>query len=137
MIRALDISKSALLAQRIRMDVIAGNMANAFTTRQDDGTIEPYRRRVVTFARGDADGGGPGVHVADVLHDPSEFRLAYDPGHPDAIREGQYAGYVRYPNVNLTMEYVNAMEASRAYEANIAVMTVTRSMLTQTIELFA
>lgn len=136
MIRALEVSSSAVAAQRIRMNVIAGNIANAFTTQRDDGTNEPYRRRVVTFETG-SPSGNPGVHVADISEDPSAYRLEYDPGHPQAIQEGPQAGYVRYPNVDLTTEYVDAVEASRAYEANVAVMNVTRTMLNQSIELFA
>jgi len=135
-IRALDITTSALVAQRVRMDVIAGNLANAFTTRRDDGVDGPYRRRVVTFAPGSV-GGRPGVHVDRIVEDPSPFRLVYDPGHPDALRSGPLAGYVRYPNVSLTMEFVDAIEASRAYEANVAVMNVTNSMISQAVELFA
>jgi flagellar basal-body rod protein FlgC len=136
MIRALDITGSALTAQRVRMDVIAANLANAFTTRRDDGVDGPYRRRVVTFSPGAPDG-GPGVRVDSILEDPSDFRLLYDPGHPDAFREGPLTGYVRFPNVSLTMEFVDAVEASRAYEANVAVMNVTNSMISQAIELFA
>lgn len=132
MIDALDISKSALIAQRIRMDVIAGNMANADVTAQADGSVEPYRRRFVTFMTGDADG-GDGVHVASVESDSSPFRLQYDPDHPHAGTDG----YVRFPNVNITKEYIDAMEASRAYEANAAMMTVTRQMTQQAIRLFA
>ena len=126
MIRALDISSSALVAQRTRI-----------TTAQQDGTIRPYRRRVVTFAPGQVSGAGPGVHVAAVLEDPSEFEMRYDPGHPHALRAGRWAGYVQYPNVNLTMEYVDALEATRAYEANLAVMNVTKTMVRQAIQLFA
>ncbi len=137
MIRALEISSSALVAQRIRMDVIAGNIANAFSTQRDDGVDEPFRRRVVTFESGSPSGRGAGVHVADIFEDQSEYRLEYDPGHPHAMQDGPQAGYVRYPNVNLTMEYVDAVEASRAYEANVAVLNVTRTMLNQSIELFA
>ena len=137
MIDALDITRSALVAQRTRLNVIAGNIANAFTTAQEDGTIRPYRRRVVTFAPGQASGEGPGVHVAEVWEDPSEFKRRYDPGHPHAHQDGPWAGYVQYPNVNLTMEYVDAMEAARAYEANIALMNVTKTMMRETIQLFA
>lgn len=136
MIRALEISASALTAQRTRMDVIAGNIANAFTTRQEDGTIEPYRRRVVSFAPNSPEG-RDGVRVDRIRQDPSEFRLQYDPGHADAIREGPLAGWVRFPNVNVSMEYVDAIEAGRSYEANIAMMTVSRSMLERSMDLFA
>jgi flagellar basal-body rod protein FlgC len=136
MIGALDISSSALVAQRTRLNVIAGNIANAFTTAREDGTIQPYRRRVVTFAPGESAGEGPGVHVAEIQEDPSEFQRRYDPGHPHALKTGPWAGWVQYPNVNLTMEYVDAMEAARAYEANVAVMNVTKTMIQQSIQLF-
>jgi len=132
MIRALDISTSALVAQRTRLDVIAGNIANAEVTRQADGTPLPYRRRMVTFMSGDGRG-GPGVHVDAVRADPSPFRAVYDPQHADADARG----YVQLPNVSITMEYVDAMAASRAYEANAAMLNITRSMVQQAIRLFA
>jgi flagellar basal-body rod protein FlgC len=133
---SLDISSSALTAQRTRLDVIAGNIANAFSTRQEDGTIEPYRRRFVSLSAGDG-AGGSGVHVDSVERDASEFRLKYDDGHPDRIREGPLANYVRYPNVNVAMEYVDAIEASRAYEANVSMLNLSRTMLQQSIRLLA
>jgi len=136
MIRALDISGSALTAQRTRLNIIAGNIANAFTTVQEDGTIRPYRRKTATFEPARMGDDGPGVRVAEILEDPSDFKLRYDPGHQHAIPEGPNAGYVQYPNVNITMEYVDAMEAARSYEANIAVMNVGKSMLRQAIQLF-
>ncbi len=136
MIRALDVTKSALTAQRTRLDVIAGNIANAFTTAQEDGTVEPFRRRLVTFANGAPDGGA-GVHVEDVREDGSAFQLRFDPGHPHARKDGPLAGYVQYPNVNLAFEYVDALEASRAYEANLAMLQVSRNMVRQAIQLFA
>lgn len=132
MIRALDISNSALIAQRARLDVIAGNIANAEATRTEDGSPGPYRRRYVTFMTGDGRG-GPGVHVADVAQDSAPPRLKYDPGHPDA----DDAGYVQLPNVSITMEYVDALSASRAYELNTAMVSVTRNMVQQAIRLFA
>jgi flagellar basal-body rod protein FlgC len=138
-IRALDVTSSALVAQRTRLNVIAGNMANAFTTAQEDGTIRPYRRRVVTFAPGQPGSEAPGVRVAEIVEEPSEFewQWRFDPDHPHARKDGPRAGYVQYPNVNLTMEYVDAMEASRAYEANVAILNVTKNMVQQAIQLFA
>lgn len=137
MIGTLDISSSALEAQRVQLDVIAGNIANAFVTRQEDGTVEPYRRRFVTFMQGDGDG-GPGVHVGDVEEDQqSEFRYQYAPGHPDRIKSGPWKDYVQMPNVSVTLEYVDAIAASRAYEANVAMMNVTKQMMRQAIRLFA
>ncbi|MBK9127851.1 MAG: flagellar basal body rod protein FlgC [Phycisphaerales bacterium] len=132
MIRSLDISASALTAQRVRLDVIAANIANAEATRQEDGTPVPYRRRIVTFAAGDA-AGNAGVHVDSVELDPSPFRRKFDPMHPDADRDG----YVQLPNVSITMEYVDALAASRAYEANAAMLGVTRGMIQQALRLLA
>lgn len=132
MIRALDISSSALVAQRARMDVIAGNVANADATRQEDGTPIPYRRRFLTFTTGDGQG-GPGVHVDEIRPDPSPFKMRYDPGHVDA----DPAGYIRLPNVDITLEYVDMMAASRAYEVNAAMLSITRNMVQQAIRLFA
>jgi flagellar basal-body rod protein FlgC len=132
MIRALDISSSALAAQRVRLDVISSNIANVEATRQEDGTRIPYRRRVVTFMTGDGQG-GPGVHVDQILADPGPFKQRYDPAHPDADPRG----YVQFPNVSITMEYIDALAASRAYEANAAMLTVTRNMVQQALRIFA
>lgn len=136
MIGSLDITSSALAAQRARMDVIAGNMANAFSTRRDDGTIEPYRRRYVVFEPGATDS-GVGVRVEGVYEDASDFPLRPDPAHPDAITDGPLRGYVRMPNVNITLEYVDALEAARAYEANLAMMNLSRGMIQSALRLFA
>lgn len=136
MIRALETSQSALVAQRVRMDVIAGNIANANTTRQADGSPIPYRRRFVTFIEG-AEHGGPGVRVDEVGADESPFQLKYDPGHPDAIQSGPNRGYVQTPNVNVTLEYVDALAAGRAYEANVAMMNLSRDMVQRSLRLFA
>jgi flagellar basal-body rod protein FlgC len=130
MIRALDISGSALAAQRTRLDVIAGNMANSEATHQADGTPEPYRRRFVTFMSGDGTG-GPGVHIGGIQADLSPLRAKYDPGNPDA----DVHGYVHLPNVNISQEYVDALVASRAYEANAAMMNVTKGMVQQALRL--
>lgn len=132
MIASLDISASALTAQRTRLDVIAGNIANAQATRQEDGSLQPYRRRFAEFMTGDGQG-GDGVHVSAVREDESPFRMQYDPTHPDA----QGDGYVRLPNVSVTMEYIDALEATRAYEANVAMLNATKSMIRDTIQLFA
>lgn len=134
MFGSLDISTSALVAQRIRMDTIAGNVANAQATRRADGEPGPYRRRVAVFEPVAARG-GPGVRVAEIQEDPSPGRMHFDPGHPDAIRSGPQAGYVEYPNVDLATEMVDAMLASRAYEANIAAIDVTKNMISSSLRL--
>lgn len=136
MIGSLDITSSALAAQRARMDVIAGNMANAFSTHRDDGTPEPYRRRYVVFEPGTV-ASGVGVRVEGVYEDVSDYPLRHDPAHPDAIADGPLRGYVRMPNVNITLEYVDALEAARAYEANLAMMNLSRGMIQSALRLFA
>jgi len=136
MFGSLDISTSGLVAQRIRMDVIQGNIANAQATQRADGRPGPYKRRIALFATGDGHG-GPGVHVAQVVEDPSRGPLVYDPDHPHAIRSGPEAGYVEYPNVDYVTEMVNAMMASRAYEANITAMEATKDMISSTLRLIA
>lgn len=134
MFNSLDISSSALQAQRTRLDTIAANIANLNTTRDADGKLNPYRRRFAVFAAGrPGDRNSPGVHVKQIKQDDSGFRRVYEPGNPDAGKDG----YVLYPNVDLTTEYVNALEASRAYEANVTTMEVTKSMVNATLRLLA
>ena len=134
MFDALDISSSALQAQRTRLDTIAANIANMNTTRNADGKPIPYRRRFAVFAPGQADNHNvAGVHIEQIKQDASAFREAYEPSHPDADKDG----YVLYPNIDLATEYVNALEASRAYEANVTTMEVTKSMINATLRLIA
>jgi flagellar basal-body rod protein FlgC len=123
---------SALTAQRVRMDTIAGNIANMNTLRDSNGKPNPYRRRFVVFAPGQADDASkPGVHVKSVQLDQSPFPKRYDPGNPDADKQG----YVSYPNVDLSIEFVNALEASRAYEANVTMMDTAKSMFNSSLRL--
>lgn len=130
----VDIATSGLVAQRIRMNTIASNIANFSSTRNEFGASEPYVRRRVIFEVGmPQEDGSQGVHVQRIEQDrpgtigAEPFRLAYDPGHPDANAEG----YVRYPNIDLVREFVNALEATRAYEANIQAIEIARSMSNQ------
>jgi flagellar basal-body rod protein FlgC len=137
MFGTLDISSSALLAQRTRMDTIAANIANMNTTRNANGEPVPYRRRFAVFAPGlgkrGADALRPGVHVQQIKVDHSPFQRRYQPGHPDAGADG----YVLYPNIDMAIEFVNALEASRAYEANVTTMEVTKSMINASLRLIA
>lgn len=141
-LRAMDISGSALTATRLRLDTIANNLANANTTRTANGG--PYRRQMVVYApRGEqiqwmypgiepsAEFRGRGVRVAGVVTDPSAFKQVYDPGHPDA----DTAGYVSMPNVNPVTEMVDLMAATRAYEANVSAITAARSMAERALEI--
>ena len=141
---SLDVSASALTAERLRMNVTAENLANAQTTRGTDG--QPYRRKEVVLQ--EAAGGGfgatlasamgaktatrpGGVEVAAVVEDSSNFKTVYDPGHPDADAQG----YVRMPNVDTVSEMVDLISASRAYEANVTAMQAAKQMFTKTLEL--
>jgi flagellar basal-body rod protein FlgC len=137
MFGSLDISVSAVTAQRTRIDTIAGNIANASATADPAGDEPLYRRRVALFSPGDtADGrNAPGVHVARIIEDPAGPRYVFDEFHPHAIRSGPRKGYVAYPNVDLATEMINAMEAVRAYEANITVMDMTKTMASAQLEL--
>ncbi len=136
----LDISASALAAERIRMTTIAGNIANASTTRDAEGRNVPYRRMEVLFASG-APGrsGGPGVRVEAVREDGHPYRWVHDPDHPDAIRDpsSDRRGYVLMPNINPVEEMVDMMLASRAYEANLSAMDVTRTMHAAALRIIA
>jgi flagellar basal-body rod protein FlgC len=130
----LDIGASGLMAQRTRMDTIAANMANANTTVDPNGDPTPYRRRFVVFAPGQAGNPGkPGVHVRSVSIDQSPFRKVFEPGHPHADAEG----YVQQPNIDTSIEMVNALEASRAYEANVTMMETGKAMINASLRLIA
>ncbi len=132
MFGALDISTSGMLAQRVRLNVISGNLANQFSTMDAEGNAAPYRRRIPVFAPGDpAEGSDLGVHVREIMLDQSPFRQVFEPNHPAANAEG----YVSYPNVNPMVEMINAIEASRAYEANITAAEASKSMVNQALRL--
>lgn len=136
MFGAMDVNASGLSAQRYRMDIISENIANANTTRTENG--KPYVRKVVTFEEkgkqtpfsqvldGASDRySGQGVKVSRVYEDKvTEMNMVYDPAHPDADENG----YVTYPNVNIITEMTNLIDATRAYEANATAFGATKSM---------
>ncbi len=128
---SIDISASGLYAQRMRMDVIANNIANATTTRTDKGG--PYRKQEVIFQAhsGKLDGANGGVEVAGVVESPEPSKMVYDPSSPDAGPDGMVA----MPNVNVVEEMVDMITATRAYEANVQAITASRSMSTKALEL--
>ncbi len=131
---ALDISTSALVAQRTRLNVIAANIANQRSVINENGEYEPYRRRFAVFAPGDsARGSSQGVHVAAINIDAGPLRPALEPGSPYADANG----YVYYPNVDPVIEQMNAMEAQRAYEANITAIEATKSMFSVALQILA
>jgi flagellar basal-body rod protein FlgC len=128
---SLKVAATGLHAQNARMRVIAENIANADSAGKTPGE-EPYRRRIPTFkAVMDNEVGGKIVEVGRLGYDMSDFQSRFEPGHPAADARG----YVRYPNVNTLVETMDMREAQRTYEANLNVITVTRQMLGQTINI--
>ena len=139
MFGVLDVSTSALVAYRSVLDVVAGNIAMKDAVRFEGGEAVPYRRRVPLLAPGDPSRGrdAPGVHVAGIIEDPAPFGLRWDPDHVHAVKEGEHKGYVRTSNVDYHTEMVNAITAARAYEANVTVMEMAKSMAAKTLKLIA
>ncbi len=130
---SMRISGSALTAQRLRMDVIAGNIANADTTRVN-GQRQPYQRQQVVFQPLQPANGteSQGLQVASIIKDQAPAREVYDPSHPDADPN---TGLVAYPNVDTTTEMTDMLSASRAYEANVTVLNSIKQMAQRSIEL--
>lgn len=140
---SINISASGLTAERLRMDIISKNIANANTTRTVNGT--PYRRQVVTFKTKNNNISFfehfkhakkrqtklTGVEVTSIQNDPSPFKKVYDPGHPDADKNG----YVLMPNVDIISEMANLISASRAYEANVTAINGTKAMALKALEI--
>jgi flagellar basal-body rod protein FlgC len=144
MFGGMEISASALTAQRLRMNVTAENIANAETTKGADGN--PYRRKEVTLqsvghagsfgsqlsrAMGTSGVAPGGVQATEIAEDPTNGKLVYDPGHPDADEQG----YVRMPNVDTVTEMVDLIDAQRAYEANVTAMSASKQMFAKTLEI--
>lgn len=129
----LDIASTGMAAQRLRVQLIASNIANSETTRTKEGG--PYRRKDAVFRAQDMGFSGAlanaGVKVAEIRTSQEPFLTRYEPGHPDANADG----VVSYPNVNPVEEMVNLTEASRAYEANIAVVRSAKAMATSALEI--
>lgn len=127
---AMDVAASGLTAERSRMNIIASNLANARTTKTEEGT--PYKRQDPVFAAQPLAGptGDPvlaavrKVELSSVRQDDAPGQMVYDPGHPDANTDG----YVEYPNVNTVTEMVNMMSASRAYEAGVTSIESLKAM---------
>lgn len=138
---SMQTSASGLSAQRLRMNLISGNLANTNTTRTEQGG--PYQRQEPVFAAASAQsafgeilkaelGGSPAeVKVVDVVNDSRKPLLKYDPLHPDADSQG----YVSMPNINVMEEMVNMMTASRSYEANVTAISTSKNMVLKALEI--
>ena len=138
---SFNISGSGLTAQKMRMDVIAQNIANAEVTKTEDGT--PYRRKMVVLSSikqnysfkdalnkaSNLNGGG--VQVDSIVEDQSALLPVYNPNHPDANEDG----YVMLPNVNTGQEMIDMLSASRAYEANVTAFNATKAMALKALEI--
>jgi flagellar basal-body rod protein FlgC len=143
MFGGMEISASALTAQRLRMNVTAENLANAETTKGADGN--PYRRKEVVLQSVAAGGFGAqlgaamgtkgvtpgGVQATAITEDPTNGKLVYDPSHPDADAQG----YVRMPNVDTVTEMTDLIDAQRSYEANVTAMSAAKQMFSKTLEI--
>jgi flagellar basal-body rod protein FlgC len=136
MFTSLDVSTSGLVAQRARLNAISSNIANMSTTRNELGEVDPYKPRYVVFETDDSlttAGGGSGVKIGSVEHSEAPPLMKYSPGHPDADDRG----FVKLPPVDMTLEFVNAIEATRAYEANVGVIEVSKNMTEQSLRIIA
>lgn len=149
MFDSLNISGSALSAQRLRMDVTSSNIANASSTRGKfvNGEWEPYRRKMVVMEpreksfdqilksemnkKSQSSQALQGVRVTSIIEDQTPFKPVYDPTHPDANAEG----YVMTPNVDLSKEMVDLLSASRAYEANVTAFNTGKSLMLKALEI--
>ena len=142
MIAGLQASFSGLSAQRLRMNVIAANLANANTTRTPEGG--PYKPQHVIFGaqphlspfaqlldRQQIEHGISPVQVVDIVRDPQGVRLEYDPNHPDANN----AGYVAYPDINVVQEMVDLIAATRSYEANVTTINAAKDMAQRALQI--
>lgn len=140
-----DISASALTAQRLRLDVVAANIANSDTTRGRlvDGRWVPYQRKMVTMQARDPSPFaqalqsrmnatvGEGVKITQITEDSAPFKMVYNPSHPDAGADG----FVQMPNVDVLKEMVDLMSASRSYEANVTAMNASKAMIAKALEI--
>ena len=141
---SLRISASGLSAERLRMDTIASNIANASTTRGDNGM--PYIRKIAVFqqnldnAKNKVDATNRnvgvennlmGVKAVGIVEDPSPLRKLYEPGNPDADKDG----YVTMPNVNILNENADMIAATRSYEANINAITAEKNMFSMALQI--
>lgn len=139
---AMNVSATGMTAQQIRMDIISENIANANTTRTENG--KAYRRKTVVFAEKDTTSFDHilngylshyqpnGVKAPKIVEDQSELRLVYEPDNPDANEDG----YVEYPNVDTVTEMTNLIDSSRAYEASVTAFNASKSIAVKGMELF-
>ncbi|MDY0235507.1 MAG: flagellar basal body rod protein FlgC [Gudongella sp.] len=137
--KSMQINTSGLNLERLKLDVISTNIANVNTTRTEDGG--PYKRKIVLFKENlvnetnrlsGANGmSSEGVKVTGIGEDVSEFRMEYDPSHPDADENG----YVAMPNINMVDEMIELIKTQRTYEANVTALNTSKSILKKALEI--
>jgi flagellar basal-body rod protein FlgC len=129
---AIDLSSSAMRAHSQRLKVIAQNIANEESTDNNPGE-EPYRRKIIIFKnKKNAKNNAQNIEVKKITHDyKTDFKKKYDPSHPAADKDG----YVLYPNVNKNIEFIDAKEAQRSFDANLNAIEITKSMINKTLEI--
>jgi len=127
--RSMDASASGMTAERLRMDIIASNIANANSTRTEAGG--PYRRKMPVFAEDRGASGPNGTRVIAVAEDQTPLRRVFDPGHPDAGSDG----YVMFPNVEPVKEMVDLITAMRAYEANATLVSTAKALASRALDI--
>lgn len=170
MFEAFDASSSALRAERVRLNLVANNLANIHTTRNQFGEKVPFRRRLAVLMPGNMENANPklGVDVLRIVQDNAAPLVEYNPGHPDALKfadlykrdeqgnltderkdiykgiaDDDWAklsrqeGYVLRPNVNVDAEMTDAMMAARSYEANVAVIENSKSLIRESLSIIA
>lgn len=133
MLKIMDVSSSGLVAQRIRMQTIASNLANLTSTRNEFGELKPYEPRYTLFEAVDAIGpnGSAGVVVREIGQDHLPPIRKYVPTHPDADEQG----FINLPRINMMTQMTDAIESGRTYEANLGAIEVTKSMANQTLRI--
>ena len=130
MFNSMRISASGLTAERLRMDTITSNVANATTTRGTDG--KPYVRKIAVFQESlDSEKKLNGVKAVGIVEDKAPLKTVFDPSHPDANEDG----YVTMPNVNILNEMADMISASRSYEANVDTLNASKSMFMKSLEI--
>jgi flagellar basal-body rod protein FlgC len=138
MFSAFDISTSGMIAQRARLNAISGNLANLSTTRNEAGEASPYQARYAVFQTDDdmkGKHGAAGVRVSAMKISERPPKWKFEPNHPDALTSGPRKGYVAYPDIDMMAEMVSAMNATRAYEANVGVIEATKALGRQTLRI--
>jgi len=139
MLSAINISSSALVAERARMDAISSNLANISSTRNENGELEPFQQKFVILQTDPTVGSNGAAGVKAIAQPPTNIEPLYkfDPSNPEAIKDGPRKGYVAYPNVSMMEQFTDAIVAARTYEANLGVMQIAKDMEQQSLKIIA